>query len=520
MSKQLRILILSVILFSILPARYTIAQINNYFRGRIINSTDSRPVPFATIRLKNNQIGIYANAEGDFIISSKPEFESDSVIITCIGFRRTAIAYSGLSEGKTNIIYLNPAVYNLGEVKVEAKRRKLGSEELIARAIRRIKDNYPEKPFSYISYYRDYQKEGKNYYNLNEAIVQTMDNGFKTRSVKDRYRLLEFRINSDFPRMSLSPYYTDDEPSGPGNFDKYIPNAELGDQYGNELFILMTHDAIRNYKVRSFSYINTLKDDFLYNHFFSDPEEVYDNNLLLDRIDFTGKSRILNNAVTVSGSIYIQPRDFSIYKLIYSCYYKNKDKEPELMFSIDTEYGHENATDPLMYLKYISFNNIFYVIDPADTTYFRIDDSYWDPADAAGNKIVIRFNNKIDPESAQHKDYYDIIVNNIRPKILSIKTKGKLLYLTLTNENLKGLKDSTWLNIKNLKDIDGNILDKRKVQKLYQYRELFVEDYNRKIGFSDSCYMKYLPLDKNCIAKSPGTFNYWMNTPENIKDIK
>ncbi|HKK43387.1 MAG TPA: hypothetical protein VJ963_13315, partial [Bacteroidales bacterium] len=360
----------------------------------------------------------------------------------------------------------------------------------------------------------------KNYYNMNEAIVQTLDNGFKTRSVNDRYRLLSFRKNDDFSRINLSPYYSDYEPSGSENFEKYIPKAELGDQYGNELFILMAHDAIRNYKVRSFSYVNTFKDDFLYNHFFSDPVEIYDNKIMLYKIDFTGKSRILNNAVAVSGSIFIHPGDFAIYKLEYSCYYKLKNEDPELMFSIDTEYGHDKINDPHMYLKYISFNNIFYVTNPTDTSYFRITSSYWDPQDEAGDRIVVIFNNIIDPESACHKENYNIKVSNTKLKVLNIRAADKTLYLTLSHENLKGLRDSVWLDIKDLKDVNGNVINKRKPEKMYQYRELFVEEYNRKISFQDSCYMKYLPLEKNCIAKSPVTYNYWMNTPENIKNIK
>jgi len=40
------------------------------------------------------------------------------------------------------------------------------------------------------------------------------------------------------------------------------------------------------------------------------------------------------------------------------------------------------------------------------------------------------------------------------------------------------------------------------------------------LPFKDSCYMQYLPLEQNCISKYSGNFNYWMNTPENIKTNK
>ena len=253
----------------------------------------------------------------------------------------------------------------------------------------------------------------------------------------------------------------------------------------------MVHDAIRNYDVQSFSFVNILKDDFLYNHSFSDPVEVLDNNLVLYKIDFTGKSRIMNNSVSVSGSKYIQPRNFAIYKLEYTCYYIKRKEEPEEMFNIDIEYGHENILDSVMYLKYISFNNIFYVRNPTDNYYFRITDSYWDPDDQNGSRMIVEFNNNIDPGSAKIKDNYEIKVKDIRPDIRDIRTSGKLLYLTVSDKNLKELQDSTYIHIKNLKDTNGNILDQIKTLKLYQFRELFVQEYNRSINFTDSCYLQY-----------------------------
>ena len=76
-----------------------------------------------------------------------------------------------------NNLKLMPNIYGLKEVKVIARRKKLNSEAIVARAIKNIKKNYPVNPFSYVSYYRDYQKDSINYLNLNEAIIQTLDKG-------------------------------------------------------------------------------------------------------------------------------------------------------------------------------------------------------------------------------------------------------------------------------------------------------------------------------------------------------
>lgn len=516
MNPKIRLLVI-LLCFICQTNEFLLSQSIDYIEGKVISSTTSEPVPFTTIKLKNNQLGVYANAQGDFKIALNAEFQNDSLIITCIGFKRSASAFKDLSEKTVNMISLTPVIYGLGEVKVIASGRKLGSLAIVGRAIRNIKYNYPYKPFNYISYYRDYQKREGNYINLNEAIVQTFDTGFSSGSISNNYRLLDFRKNMEFPRMNISPYYELSGTPDLSNPNKFIPEAFLGDQYGNELFVLMVHDAIRNFKTRSFSFIDTFSQNFLSNHNFSEPAPVYNNNLLLYKIIFNGKSRVIGDSLLVSGAIYIQPRSYSIHKLEYSCSYKSRDKGLKDMFNVDIEYGYENSIDTLMCLKYISFNNFFKVSDKDDTSYFRVIGSYWDTYRNIKPTIIVDLNNEIDPKSASRKENYEIIVGDKEIKIDNIQVSGKNLYIRLKGEDIQGKKDQCRISIRDLKDINGNILDVGKSIELYQYRELFVQGYNKNMLFSDTCKMQYLPLEQNCISKYSGNYNYWMNTPENIK---
>src|SRR5664279_1819941 len=61
-----------------------------FIDGKVFNPSTSKPVPFATIKLKNNKLGVYANADGDFKISRNSDFEEDSLIITCIGYKQSS----------------------------------------------------------------------------------------------------------------------------------------------------------------------------------------------------------------------------------------------------------------------------------------------------------------------------------------------------------------------------------------------------------------------------------------------
>jgi hypothetical protein len=492
------------------------SQSIDYIDGKIINSATPGPVPFATIHLRNNQMGVYANAEGDFKIMRNPEFITDSVIITCIGFKRYSVAFKNLSDSIVNKIYLNPIIYSLGEVKVSSSARKLGSIAIIRRAIKNIPVNYPVEPFNYISYYRDYQKNGSSYINLNEAIVQTLDSGFVAKSISNKYRLLDFKKNLEFPRINITPYYESGTNQNTDNPTKIIPEARLGDQYGNELFVLMVHDPLRNFNTRSFSFIETFSKDFLTNHNFAEPVPVYDNNLLLFKIIFNGKSRVIGNLFRISGAIYIQPRTYSIHKIEYSCSYLTKGKTGGDMFNVDIEYGHENSADSLMRLKYISFNNYFKVENVDDSSYFRVLNAHWETKQFIHPTLIVNFNNKIDPVSAASKENYNVKVGKKAVKVSSVSAIEKTLYIR-TKDDLTHMGDSSWIDIQNMKDTEGNILNHRNSMELYQYRELFVQEYNKPITFKDTCYMKYLPLDKNCKSTYIGNEKYWMNTPAIVK---
>jgi len=515
MTSNLKHLLIALIL--VWPARdVLISQSVNYIEGKVISSAVNAPMPFATIHLRDNQLGVYANADGDFKIMRSAEFQSDSVIVTCIGFKRYSVAFRSLSDSTVNRIYLNPIIYSLGEVKVTSSARKLGSIAIVRRAIKNIPVNYPAKPFNYISYYRDYQKEGSNYINLNEAIIQTLDNGFNSKSTSNKYRLLDFRKNMEFARMNITPYYESGLAKEADNPIKIIPEAKLGDQYGNELFVLMVHDPVRNFNTRSFSFIEKFSEDFLMNHNFAPPIPVYDNNQLLFKIAFNGKSKIIGNLFRVNGAIYIQARTYSIHKIEYSCSYLTEATKGREMFNVDIEYGPENSVDSLMCLKYISFNNYFKVENSDDSTFFRVLQAHWETKQFLRPTLIVNFNKKIDTRSAAKKDNYQIKVGKKVVKISSVSAVDKTLYIR-TKEDYTQKTDSCWIDIQNVKDVEGNILNHRKTIELYQYRELFVQEYNKPVSFNDTCYLKYLPLDKNCKSSYAGNEKYWMNTPAIVK---
>jgi hypothetical protein len=493
-------------------------QTPDYITGKVIDSKTSQPVSYATVRLKNSQVGIHTNAEGDFRILNSPGFQSDSLIVTCIGFRRLSVAFGVLKMSEMNNLKLVPNIYGLKEVMVTARKRRLNPEIIIGRALMNIKKNNPSSPFSYVSYYRDYLKDSSNYLNLNEAIIQTMDKGFAFTSDSSRHTLLEFKKNMDFRRINITPYY--DIP-GSVHSDisfKQMPKAFVGDQNGNEFFVLLTHDAIRNFDQKTFFFIDNLSEKFLKNHMFSRPAGIYDGNTLLYKIEFEARPKITEGTYQAKGAIFIQTDDYSIHRLEYSASCFNSEKKEQEIFNIEIEYGHEPALNSKMCLKYISFNNSFIIPDSSDNDFFHILSGRWISAKPYKDifsdlTTVIVFNNEIDSLSARDRKNYDITIRDAKARIRKITVDGHNLYLTLYNDKYNVALDSCKININGLKDINGNILNKRKDLVLRQFRELFVQEYDKPVGIQNGCFIESVPLGQNCISRSENTGRFWMNTP-------
>jgi hypothetical protein len=495
------------------------AQTPDFIEGVLYDQTNSDPVAFAQIRLKIKQLNIYSNPKGTFHLPNNSDLTSDSILITCIGYKKYSIAIRDLNDSEINKIYLTPSV-NRQNVKVSARVGEINSISILRRAIGNLSTRYPNGSFSYVSYYRDYQKKDSNYINLNEAIIQTFDNGFLSASVLNVYRILDFRKNQDLPRMNMMPVKPDSEFTGLNIFDKLIPETVSYYEYGNELLTLLAQDPIRNFNIRSFPFVEILSENFIDNHNFSPPSEVFCDKLRLFKINFNGKTAIIGDSLLVSGAIYIQPNNYSINKLEYSCYNNATGIRLRKLFSINVEYGNDNSEDSLMHLKYISMGKLYSVFDTDDKSYFRLQNSEWDIITNINPTLTLNFNNPVDQITAKQKENFLIRVGEREIQIKNIQVVGENIYLRFNKEDVKGITDSFEVYVNVLKDQYGNILNNRIPIELYQYRDLFVQEYTKPASFPDNSIVKDLSPVRDTIPLKEKRKRYWMNTPENIKKIK
>lgn len=523
---------ITLYLFCFLSTFLVFSQ-QEFITGQLIDNTTNEPIVYATIRVKERNVGVISNLDGSFRIPEEFKDLGSILEISSLGYVSKDILLFELSKNKTNIIRLNPAVEILDEVVVEGVRealekskpeKKMSAFRIIKKAIENIHINYPNTPFTTIGYYRDFQMENAHYHNLNEALFEVWDQGFEKLDLEStKVRIFEYKRNLDFPIDSIAQ-----KPYEYKNRGKTIPGAILDNYGGNEFTILRIHDALRNNAINAYDYVNVFKTDFLENHYFKKEDEVILNNKGLYKISF----RKNTGRIIIKGNLFISQENFAIYKLEYAMYSNHNkrvrnrkrtkgQRQKEILLEIIVGYS---PIDGMMYPNYHSMKNTFIIKEPPK---FIMNANY-----SLGRKIfIISFNNNANEKDVLNKSNYKLEFNGKRIKINRIVhiEDEVLLYPNpkiaeaLFEEISKATraktlgKDVINIKIEDIKDIHGNYINEPFYREVKQYREFFVQRIFTKPGAmpNDSLYMnKNAPVFNNQPTIKPGNFSdYWMNTP-------
>ncbi|VXB89723.1 carboxypeptidase-like regulatory domain-containing protein [Maribacter litoralis] len=511
-----------------------------YLYGKVVDVETGEPVIFANIHLKNRNMGVISNFDGGFRIPLSYRLLGDILVFSSMGYESEERIIDEFLKDSIVIVKLHPATFQLSEVDVSASKvskAELSPEEIVSKSISLITSNYPIKPYSQIGYYRDYQKDKNEYINLNEAIIEVVDQGFKAiDSTTSKVIIYDYLKNEDFRRdtFALKPYDYNLREGG-----KVIDNAYLDSYGGNEFVILNVHNAIRNYKISSYSFIYILETDLLSEHSFKKIEDTFLDGVYLYTIEFTKK---ISN-YTAIGKLYIDKNNFSIYKLEYVVYDNNSknnlnipDKNgsiKQIIFEVITEYRMKGNK---MYLSFISLNNQFRVMVPPKFNVEFVDFNFnaerleKEKVEYNGDSFVLTFNrdlNGIKTNNLWKKDILfkgqsikinrAVIIGNqmvLYPALNKVKFKKFFEEFNAEKENF--MRNLVEFNLPELRDIDDNKVGMWSTKYYNQFREYFIQEHNLNPRFIDSKLLmdKKKPIFENQSMSRPyDGKDYWMNTP-------
>ncbi|WP_281990041.1 carboxypeptidase-like regulatory domain-containing protein [Aquimarina aggregata] len=496
---------------------------------RVLEEGSKQPILYATVKFIGTNRGLISDDRGEFRLPLDLN-TIEKIEISSIGFGTKEISVKELRKDQINIIYLKSKVEELDAVALVLKKKKLpqpSAEEIVAKALRRIPMNYPKTPFSYIGYYRDYQQpaddsysklyKGKGsvqYVNLNEGIIEVFDAGFGTDYFgdnKNQTLLYSYGRNATFIQDStLSVPYDNDK-------KKYLKDVTISPLGGNELSVLNITDILRNHDKVTFSFVDMFDKDFMKNHFFTLEGLSYLGDIPIYKIGFLTEAKIAGTLHYGKGKIYISKENYAIHKFNYEMYEKDKEIKKSPLYAATLEYKDINGK---MYLNYLTFNNKF---QANSDHYFKVKKTVFDEEDLF---FDVYFNRKFDKKTISSKKNRFKIEYTYKQEKINVKEVlifddyvrvliDKNQLLSSPDFNKSTLKRDLRLTIKNIKDIDGNLLDKIPSVKVNQYREIFVQEVfpGKKVDKRLKVMNKYAPLLESEINQLEEKEKYWVNTP-------
>ncbi|GEM_PF-4979371 len=116
---------------------------NIIINGKIINSSNNKPLQYANIFIKGTNIGTVSNIEGKFHLFINEKFKKDTIIFSHIGYVNTKLA---INDIKSDIlIKLNPYIEQTENIIIEAKRTN--PSDILKKAMQNLDENVYDKTY-------------------------------------------------------------------------------------------------------------------------------------------------------------------------------------------------------------------------------------------------------------------------------------------------------------------------------------------------------------------------------------
>lgn len=291
-------------LFFLLAARLLLpGQAKRLISGLVTDIATKEPLPYVTILLKKQLIGVVTNEEGKFDLYVPADVTSDTLLVNYLGYKHFLIEIGEIKQPFN--IQLEATVVQLEEIVI----RPIQPENYIRMAMLRIKENYPGNPFETEAYYREKILENKKLIKCDEGIFKSYYPNYLD-SVKTQHQLMLFRRADTLHKiafMSREIKKKEQKDSLNTASGKQSESAlDIGESFGGPSNILKT-DFISK-KPEAFLDSNQFKS---YTYTFAKSSSYNTSELVV--IDFISKGKV--NFLKESGKVYIDLNSMAIVKI-------------------------------------------------------------------------------------------------------------------------------------------------------------------------------------------------------------
>ncbi|NNJ89888.1 MAG: carboxypeptidase-like regulatory domain-containing protein [Eudoraea sp.] len=166
------------------------------YKGEVIDSETKKPLVFATLTVEGTNISTVTNTEGNFLLKVPTDSQSESLVITFLGYSSKTVSLASLNE-ENNEIALDVLVTELPEVSISVPREAIN---LVKETLRRKGENYLKDPSVMTAFYRETIKKRRKNVSLSEAVVTIFKTPY-TSSRRDAVQMYKSRKSTDYSKL-------------------------------------------------------------------------------------------------------------------------------------------------------------------------------------------------------------------------------------------------------------------------------------------------------------------------------
>jgi hypothetical protein len=167
-------------------------------RGKVTDAETGNPLVFATVAVKESNVAIVTNIDGEFTLKIMESVTSKNLEISFLGYKNKTVLISDLKDnGYKNVISLESAPIPIKEIIV----KPLNPVDIVEKAIKNIGTNYESVPNLMTAFYRETIRKNRTYVSIGEAVVEIFKAPYISDIRFDGARIYKGRKSSDVEKM-------------------------------------------------------------------------------------------------------------------------------------------------------------------------------------------------------------------------------------------------------------------------------------------------------------------------------
>lgn len=159
-----------------------------YFRGKITDRDEKDILPYSNVFILRKNLGTVSNKDGEFVLKIPESMKTDTIIVSCLGYRQQLFPIAGLAD-KNYSIALAPSSVQLKEIKVTV----VNPEDIIDKILTKIPLNYSRDIEVMTSFYREVLKQDDQFIDVAEALMEIRKSAYDNAYTQDKVRVIRGR---------------------------------------------------------------------------------------------------------------------------------------------------------------------------------------------------------------------------------------------------------------------------------------------------------------------------------------